>query len=246
MGNKILLMGSCRLYKPFIKFGKDIDYSINPLGFCTSPVEVLQGLNMINRSINLKFSDFNEFEKEFFLKCGTRSFFGMPFFVKNLQFNHSTNNESLSSFDTVVIEVSSYKYVIETTKSNQVFYSYLPAIGSDKGFKYQKLSDLNFINIMNDIHKILPEKKIVINLMHNIHEIPRREHLRRLLMSWAASHDNVVIFDNMNVVSKVYIEKNRKKELDIFPGKEIRSRQYIRHTDFFYKKMISLLTDVIK
>lgn len=183
----IFLAGSCRLYNSFDKSNKIL---VNPTGHCMSMVEIKQGLELANGDSDLIFT---KEEKEKLFKVAPQHY---PDNLLNININ-------LNNIDTFIFEPSSFKTVKTINKNNQTFYTYTNAQGySDLAVNFGTLIENIDIqtSIMDEIlEKYIKNSKIIIFLIHNLDNIPKREKLRNLWKTWC-NENKIQYLDVMDIL----------------------------------------------
>ncbi len=108
-------------------------------------------------------------------------------------------------------------------KNNQLFYTYTNAQGySDTSVKYGTLIENDNIqtSIINEVlKKYIKNSKLIIFLVHNLDNIPKREKLRNIWKTWC-NKNNIQYLDTMDI-----LPDNPRSIL----------KDPIRYTENFYK-----------
>lgn len=239
-----LLIGSCRLYQPFLDFFDKKNYLINPLGVVSGAPEMLQSLNYILDKQSIDLNSFSDNEiKRFFKKTTNRGRLSKLLFGPEVDLSRP---ENISNYMYLVLEISSFKYVALTNHGGQEFYTYMPAEGAINAgapIAHSKLSIEDFRNQLAQISELIDpyNLQIIVSVPHNLHNILKREVLRDEVIKWAQDKKYVVL--DYNEIAK---SDFNGEEADIFPQREIESGRYIRHTKNFYRVVSERIEKIVK
>ena len=239
-----ILIGSCRLYQPFLDFSKKKEYLINPLGIVSGAPEALQSLNYIFGKKSFDLASFSEDEvKRFFKKTTNRGRLSKLIFGPEVDVSRP---KDLSGYNCLIIELSSLKYISLKNHSGMEFYSFMPAEGAKNAGGADHYSELNaeeFKSQLAEISELIDScgMKIIISVPHNLHNIKKRELLRELVIEWTQEKKYGLL--DYNEIAKSFFGG---VDVDVFLPSEIDSGRYIRHTKKFYRVVSERIDKLVR
>ncbi|EAR60520.1 hypothetical protein [Neptuniibacter caesariensis] len=239
-----ILIGSCRLYQPFLDFSNKREYLINPLGIVSGAPETIQSLNYILGENSIDLNSFSESEiKRYFKKTTNRGRISKLIFGPEVDVSRPTN---LSDYNCLVLELSSLKYISLKNHKGIEFYSFMPAEGAKNAggaTSYSELSVEEFKCKLAQISELADSLKwkIIISVPHNLHNIKKRELLREMVIQWAKEkHYGLLDYDE---IAKTYFNG---VDAEVFLPSEIDSGRYIRHTKKFYRIVSERIDELVR
>ncbi|MFM4714844.1 hypothetical protein ACEUD2_05780 [Aeromonas veronii] len=223
---KILPIGSCRIYRPFLKAKnqvlinntfQEVEVIYPQFGFFHSIAEITQVIKMVAFGLSSLEMEY----KEFLFRKEPASTTPLNIFNESIWidgiFDAQLGNQ-LRDIDYLLIEVSSLSYF--KVRNSDIYLHWNPNFEKNCSYsdiypegyyknnsfrcEVDKLDcDLNFIKCcLGDILDILPKVKVVLTGHINDEQSVTRKKLNEMLFEASEDFERVVFFDNKNIFNK--------------------------------------------